>query len=244
MAEHGHQGPAIGVAFDGTGYGADGAIWGGEAMVADFCGFRRLSHLQYLPLAGGDAAIRHPARIAATFLLALFGEIPDLRLREILGEERSRILTRWSSVDINTVRTSSCGRLFDVAAALLSVRDEVSYEAQAAIELETLARRASPSNRTLSLLIERRCGANRRHARCDPRRNCTRYAESRYRSSVSRLDWRSGEANGGGCARENRYRYRGPERRMFSESPFVGGIGRTSGTRRIYRAGAPSRARQ
>ena len=65
--------PVIGIAFDGTGYGLDGAIWGGEAMIADYQDFRRVSHLQYLPLAGGDAAIRHPARIAAAFMFALFG---------------------------------------------------------------------------------------------------------------------------------------------------------------------------
>ncbi len=151
LAEHGHQGPAIGLAFDGTGYGSDGAIWGGEAMVVDFYGFRRLSHFEYMPLAGGDAAIRHPARIAATFMLALFGEITDARLRKLLGEERARILAAMVERRINIVQTSSCGRLFDAVAALLAVRDEVTYEAQAAIELEALARQSCRANRLYPL---------------------------------------------------------------------------------------------
>ncbi len=153
MAENGHRGPAIGIAFDGTGYGADGAIWGGEALVADFSHFDRLSHLEYLPLAGGDAAIRHPIRIAAAFLLALFGEIAHAPLHERLGEERARVLARMVERRLNTVETSSCGRLFDAVAALLGVRDQVTYEAQAAIELETLARQ-SPRGRLYPLSLE------------------------------------------------------------------------------------------
>jgi hydrogenase maturation protein HypF len=147
MAEHGYKGPVIGIAFDGTGYGEDGAIWGGEAMIANYSEFRRVSNFQYLPLPGGDAAIRHPARIAAAFELALFGEIADRRLRERLGTERVRVLSRMVERRINTVQTSSCGRLFDAVAALLGVCDEVSYEAQAPIELETLARQSYSTNR-------------------------------------------------------------------------------------------------
>jgi hydrogenase maturation protein HypF len=123
-------------------------------MAADFYGFRRLSHLQYLPLAGGDAAIRHPARIAASFLLRLFGQIPDAQLRERLGEESVRILARMVERQINTVETSSCGRLFDAVAGLLGVRDEVTYEGQAAIELETLARQSSLTGRTYPFSLE------------------------------------------------------------------------------------------
>ena len=154
LAEHGHEGPAIGIAFDGTGYGDDGAIWGGEAMVADFCGFRRLSHLQYMPLPGGDAAIRHPARIAAAYMLALFGGIIDARLRELLGEKHARILAQMVERRINTVETSSCGRLFDAVAAILGVCHEVTYEAQAAIQLETLAHRSSRANRIYPFSLE------------------------------------------------------------------------------------------
>jgi len=146
MAENGYKRPAIGIAFDGTGYGLDGAIWGGEAMIADYRLFRRVSHLQYLPLAGGDAAIRHPARVAAAFLIALFGSKFDDRVSGLVGEEHARILATMVDRRINTVQTSSCGRLFDAVAALLGVRDEITYEAQAAIELETLARSSPPAN--------------------------------------------------------------------------------------------------
>lgn len=154
MAENGHPGPAIGIALDGTGYGADGAIWGGEAMAVDFGHFDRLSHLEYLPLAGGDFAIRHPIRIAAAFLLALFGEIAHAPMRERLGEEGARVLARMVERRLNTVETSSCGRLFDAVAALLGVRDQVTYEAQAAIELEALARRSSRAARPYPLALE------------------------------------------------------------------------------------------
>jgi hydrogenase maturation protein HypF len=147
MAEHGHAGPVIGIAFDGTGYGEDGAIWGGEAIVGDFSGFQRICHLQYLPLPGGDAATRHPARVAAAFELALFGDILDPRLREHLGPERTRIVARMVEHRINTVQTSSCGRVFDAVASLLGLCDEVSYEAQAAIELEAVARQSNRANR-------------------------------------------------------------------------------------------------
>jgi hydrogenase maturation protein HypF len=147
LAEHGHDGPAIGITFDGTGYGLDGAIWGGEAMAGDFIGFRRLSHLEYLPLPGGDGAVRHPARIAAAYMLALFGEVADSRLDELVSEEHARILRKMVAVRINTSQTSSCGRLFDAVAAILGVCGEVTYEAQAAIELERLARRSHRANR-------------------------------------------------------------------------------------------------
>ncbi len=154
MAEHGHQGPAIGIAFDGTGYGLDGAVWGGEAILADWCSFRRLSHLEYLPLAGGDAAVRHPARIAAGYQIALFGEIVDPGLKERLGGGHAAILAKMTERRINTADTSSCGRLFDAVAAMLGLRDEVTYEAQAAIELEALARRSSSSGRAYPFRLD------------------------------------------------------------------------------------------
>jgi hydrogenase maturation protein HypF len=146
MAENGHKRPVIGIIFDGTGYGLDGAIWGGEAMIADYRDFRRVSHLQYLPLAGGEAAIRHPARIAAAFLIALFESKFDNRVTALVGEEHAWVLAAMVNRGINTVQTSSCGRLFDAVAALLGVRDEISYEAHAAIELEALARSSPPAN--------------------------------------------------------------------------------------------------
>ncbi len=146
LAEHSHKGPAIGIAFDGAGYGADGAIWGGEAMVADLIGLRRISHLQYLPLAGGDAAVRFPARIAAALLTELFDSMFKERVLSLIGAEHARIVARMVERRINTFMTSSCGRLFDAVAALLGVCAETTYEAQAAIELESAARTAPSAN--------------------------------------------------------------------------------------------------
>jgi hydrogenase maturation protein HypF len=153
LAEHGQCGPAIGIAFDGTGYGPDGCIWGGEAMMADLHEFTRLSHLQTLPLAGGDAAVHHPSRVAASFLIGLFGSMFNDRVRKLVGEESAHILARMIERGINTFQTSSCGRLFDAVAALLGVSAEATYEAQAAIELETIARTSPPSNRVYPFSI-------------------------------------------------------------------------------------------
>jgi len=138
LAEHGVEGPAIGIAFDGTGYGLDGAIWGGEAVIADLTGFRRAAHLEYLPLPGGDATIRHPARTAFAYLLAL-----GLEGTPLLEQQQRRIVGRMVERGIQTVPTSSAGRLFDAVAALLGVCADTTYEAQAAIELETIARRSA-----------------------------------------------------------------------------------------------------
>jgi hydrogenase maturation protein HypF len=153
LAEHGHGGPAIGIALDGAGYGLDEAIWGGEAMVADYHDFRRFSHLEYLPLPGGDAAVRRPDRIAAAFLIALYGSKFDDWVERLVGEQEASILAKMIERGINTFPTSSCGRLFDAVAALLGVCLETTYEAQAAIELEALARRRSPARRVYSASI-------------------------------------------------------------------------------------------
>lgn len=142
MAEHGLDGsqPVIGVAFDGTGYGDDGAIWGGEFLVADYLGYRRALHMDYFRLPGGDAAIRHPARIALALLWSL-GIEWDTRLasfQDFSPEERSTVRTQLER-GLNAPDTSSMGRLFDAAAALANIRQRVNYEAQAAIEFEALA---------------------------------------------------------------------------------------------------------
>jgi hydrogenase maturation protein HypF len=142
MAEHGLDGtqPVIGVAFDGTGYGDDGAIWGGEVLVADYKSYRRRFHLDYFPLPGGDAAIKQPARTALALLWSLGMEwderlVPVTQLRaEARGTLRAQLKKQ-----INTPMTSSMGRLFDAAAALAGVRQQVNYEGQAAIEFEALA---------------------------------------------------------------------------------------------------------
>jgi len=147
LAENGHRGPAIGIALDGTGYGADGAVWGGEAMSVTYDAFQRLSHLAYLPLAGGDSATRHPVRTAAAFLLSMSGSNFHDRAIALVGEADASILATMLQRGINTFPTSSCGRLFDAVSALLRVCLHNTYEAQAAIELESLARTASSMNR-------------------------------------------------------------------------------------------------
>jgi len=130
--------PVIGVAFDGTGYGADGAIWGGEFLVADYSGFERKSHLAYFPLPGGEAAIKRPARIALALLWSLGLDWEEsLPPFEDLCFEEHMALRLQLERNLNTMQTSSMGRLFDAAAALAGVRQKVNYEAQAAIEFES-----------------------------------------------------------------------------------------------------------
>jgi hydrogenase maturation protein HypF len=140
LADNGEEGPVIGVAFDGTGYGTDGTIWGGEFLVADLAGFRRGGHLDPVPMPGGAAAIRQPWRMAASYLDAAYPGEPPPGLGVVM-----RNAARWAGVvalarrGVNSPPTSSAGRLFDAVAALLGVRDAINYEGQAAIELEQLA---------------------------------------------------------------------------------------------------------
>jgi hydrogenase maturation protein HypF len=139
MSEHGLQEPVIGVSFDGTGYGEDGAIWGGEFMVTDYKSYQRPFHLEYFPLPGGDAAIKKPARTALALLWALGLDWEEcLAPVGWLGETERSALRAQLEKKINTPVTSSMGRLFDAAAALAGVRQEISYEGQAAIEFEAL----------------------------------------------------------------------------------------------------------
>ncbi len=143
MAEHDLTGerPVIGVAFDGTGYGTDGAIWGGEFLVMDYASFRRAAHLQYVPLPGGDAAIRRPYRVALAYLwtagVPWEDDLPPVAAAPV--SER-KVLAQQLEKRVNTVPTSSSGRLFDAVSALAGVRQQINYEAQAAIELEDLVR--------------------------------------------------------------------------------------------------------
>jgi hydrogenase maturation protein HypF len=140
MAEHRLTGPVIGVAFDGTGCGPDGAVWGGEFLVADYAGFERVGHLGYVPMPGGDRAAREPFRMALAHLLRAFGDWdPDLSpAREATDAERRMI--RWQMErEVNAPLTSSVGRLFDAVASLAGVRHRAHFEAQGAMELEALA---------------------------------------------------------------------------------------------------------
>lgn len=148
MAEHGFNGDegVIGIAFDGTGYGADGHIWGGEILLADYMGYERFAHLAYTPLPGGDRAVRKPARTALAYLWKASVEW-DLDLScvsALCADERAAIRTQLEH-QVNSPLTSSMGRLFDALAAIAGVRQEVNYEAQAAIELEACALRQERS---------------------------------------------------------------------------------------------------
>ena len=145
LADNGEEGPVIGVAFDGTGFGTDGTIWGGEFLLADLAGFERAGHLEPVPMPGGAAAIRQPWRMAAAYLDAAYaGEAPAAL--EVVGRNagRWRDVVAMARRGINAPPTSSAGRLFDAVAALLGVRDTINYEGQAAIELE---QRADPAER-------------------------------------------------------------------------------------------------
>jgi hydrogenase maturation protein HypF len=143
LADNDADGPVIGVAFDGTGYGPDGTIWGGEFLIADLTGYRRAGHLEPVPMPGGAAAIRQPWRMAAAYLDAAFpdGAPTDLSVFQ-RNEQTWGPVTAMARRGLNSPLTSSAGRLFDAAAALLGVRDAINYEGQAAIELEQRADRA------------------------------------------------------------------------------------------------------
>jgi hydrogenase maturation protein HypF len=139
MAENNLEGKVIGVALDGTGYGTDGHIWGGEVLVADYASFERAAHFEYVPLPGGVAAIHEPWRMAVSYLAHHFGDDflkTKLPFLAEIGRPKLDLLLRVLERRVNSPLTSSCGRLFDAVAAIAGVRRTVSYEAQAAIELE------------------------------------------------------------------------------------------------------------
>ena len=128
LAEHGETGPALALVFDGTGYGTDGTLWGGELLRCDLAEFERVAHLEPVPLPGGEAAVREPWRTAAIHLE---------RAGLPVADERWPLVR--NTLAVNAPLSSGMGRLFDAAASVLGVRDEISYEGQAAIELEQLA---------------------------------------------------------------------------------------------------------
>jgi hydrogenase maturation protein HypF len=148
MAENGVDEPVIGVALDGTGYGADGAIWGGEFLVAEAGRFDRIGHLEYVPLLGGEAAIKKPYRMALSYIWSTLGEdfpLDGLPLSK-LGSSELSLLKQQLKRGLNCPPTSSAGRLFDAVSAIAGVCTEISYEAQAAIELEMAAEEARRSH--------------------------------------------------------------------------------------------------
>jgi hydrogenase maturation protein HypF len=148
MAENHLDGKVIGIALDGTGYGIDGAVWGGEISLATYADFERVAHLDYIPMPGGAAAITEPWRMAVSYLYKHFGEafldldIPFVRELDAWAQghaplrKQVTVLLRMAERGVNSPLTSSCGRLFDAVSALAGIRRRVNYEAQAAIELE------------------------------------------------------------------------------------------------------------
>lgn len=146
MAEHGIDSDFMGLSLDGTGFGTDGRIWGGEVLIGHLCGegagsFERFAHLDYVPMPGGEAAIREPWRMAFGHLSAAGFDAESPEVLGLLGAKsaEARVLSRMIERGVNTPLTSSCGRLFDAVAALVLKQTHVDYEAQAAIELEGIA---------------------------------------------------------------------------------------------------------
>ena len=151
MAEHGLAGPVLAVVLDGTGFGPDGTVWGGEFLLADLLGYRRLGHFAQLPLPGGDAAAQEPWRMGCSALFYTFGPafLSGKKLPPALTAvplEKRTVIGKMLAKGFNTPLTSSCGRLFDAVAALLGIRLTASYEGQAAMELEALAMQAAGKN--------------------------------------------------------------------------------------------------
>ncbi len=137
--ENGWRDQVIGVAFDGTGYGTDGTIWGGEFLLADWAGFERAAHLKQIRLPGGEAAVEKPYRTALSYLLSTYGDAyADLGLDFLsrLDPVETEILERQVATGLLSPLTSSAGRLFDAVSSLIGVRDAIEFEGQAAIELE------------------------------------------------------------------------------------------------------------
>ena len=142
MAENRIDSPVIGIALDGTGFGTDGAAWGGEILIADLKQFERAASLSYIPMPGGSAAIKEPWRMAISYLYNAFGDsLTDLNLAAVKKIDKSRIniITRMIDRKINSPLTSSMGRLFDGIASIVGLRDRIDFEGQPAMELEMIA---------------------------------------------------------------------------------------------------------
>jgi len=142
MAEHRLEGEVIGLSFDGTGYGSDGAVWGGEVLVAGAGQFERVAHLAYVPMPGSAAAVKEPWRMAVSYLRDGFGDAfwdLDLPVLKQNDSQKLKIMAEMIQKGINCPSTSSLGRLFDGVAAIAGIRNRVNFEGQAAMEMEMLA---------------------------------------------------------------------------------------------------------
>lgn len=141
MAENNIKEKVIGVAYDGTGYGDDGKIWGGEFLLSDLKEYIRVGHLKYYPLPGGDKAIAELWRMAYSYLYSIYGPRAkkiDIDFNRRMDCDRLSIIEKMIDKNINSPLTSSCGRLFDAVSSLIGIRDKISYEGQAAMEMESL----------------------------------------------------------------------------------------------------------
>ena len=142
MAEHKLDGAVIGLAFDGTGYGTDGCVWGGEVLIAQAHDFERIGHMAYVAMPGSNAAIREPWRMAISYLQDAYGDDfygLDLPFLRRLEKERLTVIGEMITKKVNSPLTSSLGRFFDGVAAICGIRNQVNYEGQAAMELEMLS---------------------------------------------------------------------------------------------------------
>ncbi|MFH0788106.1 MAG: carbamoyltransferase HypF, partial [Pseudomonadota bacterium] len=158
MAEHGLDEKVIGLSLDGTGYGLDGRIWGGEILAGDLSSFERRGHFAYLPMPGGARAIKEPWRMAVSYLYQAYGErLWEQRLPLLKRLERSKveILLQMIQQGINSPLTSSCGRLFDGVAALVGLRETVAFEGQAAMELEMVQKMEPASSYPWEILNDK-----------------------------------------------------------------------------------------
>jgi len=138
LAEHKRDGPVIGLSLDGVGYGPDGTIWGGEILVCTLSDFKRAGYIKPLPMPTGEMAIKEPWRMAVSYLLEAFGEIPG-EIEWDVEKSAVELMKQICKKRVNAPETTSAGRLFDAIAAIIGVRTTVNYEGQAAIELEQLA---------------------------------------------------------------------------------------------------------
>lgn len=163
LAEHGCTERVLGAAFDGTGYGDDGRAWGGEFLAADLSGYERLGHFAYMPLPGGDKAAAEPWRLALWVLCGVHGKKLAKKCPGFVAylPPGWQLLMEGTAAGVNAPLTSSVGRLFDAAAALLGITYVNTYEGQAAIELEQCARRAQRRARVLPYALR---GADERGA--------------------------------------------------------------------------------
>lgn len=154
MAEHSLEEEVIGIAFDGTGYGIDGKLWGGEFFICDKERFKRLAHLNYVALPGGEGAIREPWKIAISYLYDIFKEDYADYVPKHLQEKKHQIITEIIKKDINSPKASSIGRLFDAVAALLGFDAKITFQGEAAIDLENLCCRDDQSFYQYNISLE------------------------------------------------------------------------------------------